>query len=235
MSGGKGNGVPHQVLDTLRKFEAQWVGKQNEMIKKHNDQQAQIAALEAVIKNVATFAATEVAKANGTAQRQIHALMEQGDKIDMNVLVLAELAKEMIGQLTQIDALFQRLHEGTKKALGPPTTEALQEFDNALELAEADVAKIKEDATNWYHELVASSFKVVRQRLTDEAKAREEKATEQAKAAKEAAEKAQAALDESQRVESELKKAAEGDRSLTPTTSGGPGTVFPEGADIFGG
>lgn len=248
MSGGKGNGVAHQVIDMVRRIEAQQNGKIAELIKKHNDLAAAIAAQEQVMKQMAGFTAAEMGKFQGETAKHVSILARSVDGIDLNVLALAEMAKEIIGQLTQIDTVFKNLHSRTRNILanghaalsddGQPrqlTAEDLTAFNKALELSEEEIAKVRNDATDWYKNLVASAFKTVQEKRAQaekEALEAEAKAKAEAEAA---AAKAEAEKTEAETVNAELKAAAEAERTIVTNKSGGPGAAFPEGADIFGG
>lgn len=79
--------------------------------------------------------------------------------------------------------------------------------------------------------MVASSFKAVRERLEkDDQERKAQEAAVAAEAEKKAAEVAEASV-----VEAELKKAAVDELSIARHTSGGSGSPFPDGAEIFGG
>jgi hypothetical protein len=241
MSGGN---VAHQVLDRLAKFEAQWSGKQNELVKKHNELASQIVAIEQIVKQVAAFTASEMGKFQGTAASHISALARSVSGLDLNILALAEMLKEVIGQLTHVDAIFKRVHVATTNILANShgalsedgnirelKPEDLETFKNVLELSEQDMAKVKTDAEEWYQNLIMTAFKTAQERIaTQEREALEREAKEKAEA-----DKVAAAAAESENVEAELKKAADAERTIVTQTSGGPGTAFPEGADIFGG
>lgn len=235
MSGGKNGGVPHRVFDELAKFEAKWNGKQNELIKKHNEMGANMAAIEQMVKQMAGFMASEMGKFQGTVAQHIGTLGRTTSGLDLNVLALAEISKEVFGQLTQIDALLKKIHSATGKLItGPVTTEALEEFNKVLDLTEEEVKDVKADAEEWYKSILQSSFQAAQERImaAEKEALAQQKADEEA--AKAAAEKAEAAT-EKETVEAELKKAAEAEKTVVANVSGGPGAAFPEGADIFGG
>ncbi len=238
MSGGK-SGVAHQVLDLVRKIEAQQNGKIAELVKKHNDLVASNAALEKMLQQVMGFTASEMGKHQGTITSHIGTLARSVDGLDLNVLALAELAKEMVGQLTQVDAIFKRFHETVGSLLSTHmTNEETAKYNAALELSEEEIANVRTEASEWYKKLVMSSFKTVQERRAaaeKEAAEAEAKAKEEAKAAAEAAEKAEQDKTEAAVVNGELKAASEAERTVVANQSGGPGSAFPEGADIFGG
>lgn len=217
MSGGKSNGVGHQVLDRLAKFEALWSSKQAELVKKHNELAAQGAALEQIIKQVANFTASELGKYHGTISGHIATLGRTTSGLDLNVLALAEIVKELVGQLTQVDAIFRKA-----KDAGSNFT---------VDLTDDEVAQVKVDAEAWYKDLMASAFKTARENI----EAQEAIAIAQEAEARAAAEKAATDQQESATVEKELKDASVSDRTSVAPTSGGPGSQFPEGADLFGG
>jgi hypothetical protein len=254
---GSSNGVPHQVLDQLRKFQAAWEGKLSEVVKKHNDLSAHITAVEGSLKNVAAFTAAEMGKTAGLTQRALNGLAETTSHIDKNVLALAELCKELVGQITQIEYLVIKSHSAVRGmfeikdvnftigADGEPLREwpertldgdntAIKNFISALAFAESDIAHIKADAEKRYADWVAASFKSVRERIEADDKAHREQQEAAEREAKEAAERAATAEAEAKAVEKELQMAGLDERALSGQTSGGSGSPFPEGAVIFG-
>jgi hypothetical protein len=250
---GKSPGVAHRALDEIIKFKTSLivdVGKfktdvlkaigdivasVSEVQTKHNDLAANLSAVEGMTQNIARFVASELGKMGGSVQRHLQDLDKSTSAIDLNVLALAELSKEVIGQLTQVDALISRLHEATAKVItGPKEASDLNAYNSILELSGTDVMEIKTTAEKWYGDLVASSFKTVRARMEAEDVARREREELDALKAKEAAEAAAANVAESQTMAAELLKANSSDMAVAANTSGGPGSPFPEGAEIFG-
>lgn len=238
------------VITDIGKFKTEIITAVNEIGNKQNDLAAHVMAVEGVAKNTAAFAASEMGKMGGSFQRHLNDLDVAVNAIDLNVLALAEVAKEVIGQLTQIDALMGRLHAATKTIFSHShsglnekepgfvhtlTPEDLEAFRTALVLADSDIQEIKSTAETWYGKLVASAFKTVRERTEAEDRARREKEAAAAKEAKEAAEKAASNKAEVQAVADEMQKANAAELSVAVTTSGGSGAPFPEGAEIFGG
>lgn len=207
--------VAHRVLDAVAKIE----NKQREIAQKHNDMAAQLAAMEGLTKQIAAFTASELGKIGGTLQRQIRSIGEATNAIDVNVLALAEVLKEIISYITQIDYSLSAFR--------------VTGNNSDIEINSAMFAVIKETASNRYKELVAASFKVVQDRLDQEDKERQAKEIAEAQLAKEAAEKA-SAIEESKRIETELQRAHLAERAIVPSVSGGAGSPFPQGAQIFG-
>lgn len=215
--------------DKQAQFEARVLGfcstiekERNEMVKKHNDMASQLVAQEQMIKQMAAFMASEMGKFQGTVAQHVATLGRSTQGLDMNIFALAELCKELVGQVTQMDFIFQKIGAKDNSLLG------------VMELSEEDRAKIKEESTRWYNQLVKSCFA----RAQAEIARQEEAAAEKEKAEREAAEKAaleQEAQSEKAAVNDELKKAAEAERAIVANTSGGPGAAFPDGAEIFGG
>lgn len=264
MSGGKkATTISHRALDEIIKFKtavATDVGQfkidvikaVKEIADRHNDLAAHLAALEGIVNNTAAFAASEIGKLGGMSQRHFNELDKSVNAIDLNVLALAELSKEVIGQLSQVDVLINRLHSTIKtllcgkysglmdEGLDPPGSvrrilpSDIEAFRDALRLAESDVESIKANAEKWYGDLVASAFKIVRTRLDAEDEIRREKEAVAAQEAKEAVEKAAADEAETKAVEAEIQKANSDDLAVAATTSGGSGSPFPVGAEIFG-
>lgn len=246
MSGGKGNGLSHQVLDKIVKFEASQQAKMGELIAKHNSMAAQINAQEAIMKNMAAWIAQELGKAQGTHQGQIRLLRDSIGGMDLNVLALAEVCREMIGQFTQVDTVLKKLHASVEKILidnrhGDAsgrlvelTQEDIKGFRDILALSEAEIDTVKKDAQDWYADLLKASFKIAKDRI-DEGLAQEKAAAEAEQAAKEAADKAVVDAEESKVVEAELQNASAAERTVAANVSGGPGSAFPEGAEVWGG
>lgn len=262
MSGGtKTTTISHRALDEIIKFKTSVVTDigqfkvdiikaVREIAEKHNDLAAQLVALEGIAKNTAAYVASEIGKLGGMSQRHFNDLDESVNAIDRNVLALAELSKEVIGQLTQIDLLIARLHSSTRVLLSNTypnlddtmpsggvkqlTSSDIQNFKDVLELSAADVLEIKANAEKWYDNLVASAFKTVRSRIDAEDKVRKEKEAAAVQETKEAAEKAAANEAEIKAIEVEIQKANADDLAVAATTSGGVGASFPAGAEIFG-
>lgn len=242
------SGAEHRIKDMLVKFEANVSSKIAEIANKHNDVVAKVAAIEGMVSQVAAFTASETGKFQGTVQGQMQTLGQSMSGIDLNVLALAELNKEVIGQLVQIDAIFKKLHgsvlnlfANTHTLLGDGsgavrqlTNEDIAAFKNALEVTESDVSQIKVDADAWYSELLKSSFGRARERIENQAKAAAAEAELEAAAAVVAEEAAKNAAEETA-VQAELKNAELVERAVTAAASGGAGAAFPEGAEIFGG
>lgn len=242
MSGGKKpTSISHRALDELVKlqtsivtdigaFKTEVIKAITEVSTKHNDLAAHLAAVEGVTNNVAQFAASEIGKLGGTMQQQMNIVGQATNAIDLNVLALAELMKEVIGQITQVDVIFKKLHQGVRR-LATSNHLDISTFSDVLDLADSEIAQVKADAEKWYQQMVASSFKAVRERLEkDDQERKAQEAAVAAEAEKKAAEVAEASV-----VEAELKKAAVDELSIARHTSGGSGSPFPDGAEIFGG
>lgn len=262
MSGGK---VAHELIDKMVKLEAKLVGKHNELAKahnallttqqelitKHNEMGAGIHALEQLVNQVAGFTASELGKFQGTSEQHIKQLARSLSGMDINLLALAEIAKEIIGQLTQVDSIFKKTHSATKNLLSNMfgalnddgqakmmTPEMIEEFKTALELSETEIATVRVEAEAWYKRLVASSITKVHDQIDAHDKAAAEleaKQKAEAEAAALQAEEAEKAKGEKETVEAELRAASEAERSIVTNKSGGPGSAFPDGSDIFGG
>jgi hypothetical protein len=261
-------GVAHRVFDEFVKFQTaiatdvgtfkvevqKTMSAAIETIKeigqKHNDLAAHVAAVEGTLKNTTAWTASELGKMGGSVQRHLNGLDQTTSAIDLNVLALAELAKELVGQLVQIDALINRLHTTVKNmfanshrgladdvpsgAVRPLTSEDVEAFKNALELSAADINEIKTNAEQWYGDLVASAFKTVRDRLDVEDAAKKEEAAA-VQEAKEMAEKAATDTTELKAMQQEIQNADITEQAISDTISGGSGSPFPEGAELFGG
>lgn len=245
MSGGKKTTtISHRALDEIIKFKTSVVTDLGqfkvdiikavrEIADKHNDLAAHFTALEGMVNNTAAFAASEIGKLGGTSQRHFNDIDRSMNAVDLNVLALAELSKEVVGQLTQVDVIFRKLDKSLKFLLG--NNPAIQtQIDKAFDLSEAEISEVKANAEKWYGDLVASAFKTVRARIDTEDAARREKEAAATQEAKEAAEKAAADEAETKAVEAEIQRANIDDLSVASATSGGSGSPFPVGAEIFG-
>jgi fructose-specific phosphotransferase system component IIB len=239
---GSNGSLSHRTLDELAKFDTKWGGRFNELVTKHNDMAANLAAIETMVKDIAAYTAGELGKMQGEMKATYESVGRSLGGMDMNILALAEMAKEVFGQLTQVDTLFRQLHTAFSKFVANTHSDAegrvleltpddVASFNSALEIADVEVSRIKTEAEKWYQDVTASAFKTVREKLE---KAEEERLTNE-KRAKEEAEKVAASKAESDGIETELKGAQDIDNAISRTSSGGPGSDIPEGAEIFGG
>lgn len=246
--------VMEKILSRVNEFTAKWevshremLAKQNELVAKHNDLTAQNAALEGLVQGFLKHVMSEQGKFQGLVQNHLQALGHGMYGVDVNVLALAEISKEILGQLTQVDFIFKKFHSGTKKIIDnshgkPPVLLVpgdIEAFNNVLEISTSETDEIKNKAEAWYKDLLASAFKTAREKMAQQEKEAHEKAAEEAAKAKELAlaeEASLAAVAEAENVEKELKKAELDERGLVHTPSGGgQGSPFPDGAEIFGG
>lgn len=234
----KDTSISHRALDQLTKLQASIVtdvGKfktdvikdfttlrdgvvsnLTELTQKHNDLCAQVSALQEIQQQLAGFVASEMGKTHGQIEGRFQTIGRSMEAFDVNILALAELNKEVIGQLTQINLFLERLSSYT----GTPAISA------------EEVVKITADAEAWYKDLLKAAFGRARASFARQQQEAEEKAVAAEEAAKQVANEAA----EKAGIEEELKKAASGERAIVTTTSGGgAGSEFPEGADIFGG
>jgi hypothetical protein len=188
-----------KMLAQLKDFAKDWEGRQKELVEKHNQMAAQLAAQETLTQQVANFAASEFGKMQAKLNLYFQSIDGALHHHDVNNIALSELLKEVFGQLTQADLFF-------KKLAAPGGL--------SLELDEADAASIKRDATSWYEDLVGSAFKVANEMV--ERQRLEVEEARKAEAERIAAEKQKAADDksEAERMESEFRKAEGQDRGL---------------------
>lgn len=242
MSKHNGRSSGPSPIDRIVKFEAEVAAKVNaqnkllgEVVTKHNDLAAKIEAVEHIAKQIAAFTASEMGKFQGTVMGHIGTLGRTTQGLDLNVLAMAEILKEVVGQLTQADAIFQKLAANAATFLNNSMLDKEKLFASCFELSEEEIATVKTEAEAWYKELLKSSFKTARESI--EAAEAEAMAREQAEreAAEKAALAAQADQKEEAAVEKELKDAATAERTVATSVSGGQGSPFPEGAEIFGG
>lgn len=232
MNSKKDTSVSHRALDEIvkiktalvtdiGKFKLEVVNQLKDFAEKHNSLAAQVASLEGVLKNLMNFVASELGKGQGSFEARFISIARSIRGVDVNVLAIAEMQKEIIGQLTQIDAVFQKLRSSGN--------------DLPIDLTEAEIEQVKTDAGAWYQDLLQSAFVAAQESMKRQEKAADEAYEAEQKRAKEAAEKLAAEQTQAQSIEDELKKAAANERAVTTSTSGGPGSDFPEGAEIFGG
>lgn len=186
-----------ELLGKLKEFAGLWEGRQRELVTKHNEMAAQLAAQEQLVKKVAEFTAAEIGKTQARLNMYFESIEKALHHHDVNDLAAAEMMKELFGQLTQVDLYLKRIADETK-----------------LALSESDIVGIKADATEWYDSVVKSAFTHANETI---AKAQDE-ALEARKAeqAKIALEKEQAAADktEAERMEAEFIRADRQDRGI---------------------
>lgn len=206
-------GGVEQLLDRLKSFGEAWEKKQNELVAKHNELAKAIQEVQAGQQKIAVFAAQEVGKLLAQQQVLARELGKSIDHLDLNVLASAEILKEIFGQLTQIDTLFNKWQAESGKT---------------IEVAEADIEVIKKQAEDWFKDVTASAFRTIQQRREEEEKAR----LEAEQKAKEEAEKAAKDKAEAEAVEQEMLK---GEAGVQQVGAGGPGSEIPDGAEVFGG
>jgi hypothetical protein len=193
-------------------------GKLKELVDKHNSLVAAHNTNDDMLKKVIGFAAGSVGEVQAKHQHDTELLQKSLMGLDNNVLALAEMMKEVCGQLRQCDVFFERL--AAKAGV-------------ELNIVEDDVEKIKQEAENWFHELVGSAFERVREKRIEQEKT--ERARQEAELkAKEEAEKAARDKEEADKMAEGLQEAEKIDRSVF-VGSGGSGSEIPEGADVFGG
>lgn len=149
---------------------------------------------------------TSTASEIGKLYGTLEGHMQALSGLDLNILASAEVLKVVMQQLGIFTALFQKMGA------------------TVVPLTDAEVEEAKKWAEQNFNTVVAASFRTVKDRLELEAKE-----------FREAQEKAEAEKAESKSVETELKKAMEVDTALGKSASGGPGSDYPEGAEIFRG
>ncbi len=200
------------------------VKKLNERLKeltnKHNNLVTQVEGMNQALRQIVKLATAQLGSFEGRQQAAINEFDRTMTGLDRNVLALAEMMKEVFGQLEQTDFFFARLSEKVAGA-------------NLLLLSPEDQILLKAQALEHYKDVTAAAFERVRVRLVDEAKEHAAKA-ESEQRAKEAAEKLAADAEEAERVRLACEQAEKVDRSGV-TESGGAGATIPDGADIFGG
>jgi len=191
------------LLSLVQRFGAQWEQKQKELVEKHNELAAQLAAQDQLIKQVANFSAAEIGKMMAKLNMYFQSVDGALHHHDINDIAAAEMLKEIFGQLTQVEVFFRRV---------PGLDVSLSDFE---------VEQIKGEATAWFDATVKSAFAKANEMVEEQRKAVEtaraqEKAA--AVAAQQAKEKEQADLDEATRMEKELLQANKQDLGLAPSS-----------------
>lgn len=207
-----------QILDIVK----QQRDKVKEVVEKHNELTAKLSDVEKRQQQIAVFAAQEFGKLMAQTRTTTQSLVDSIDHLDLNVLSMVEILKELFGQITQADHFFKKLAHGDL----PPVP-----GNDPLELSEEEIKQVKDEAETWYNDVVASAFKKVQDRRAEEDRRRAEELKKQKEAAEQAAKDEQ----EKRTVEKELQSAAEQERGVQVVGTGGPGAAIPEGADVFGG
>lgn len=202
-----------------RKIDSESVHQQMiQIIERHNEMAANVAACEQMLRTLLTTVGSEI----GMLKANFELLVRESDRmwagLDRNVLALAEIIKEIFGQLSRFDFFFQKMSSAARVS---------------LRLDEDESARLQIDASRWYQQVTAQAFETVRTRFAEEEQKRMAQAVAE-EAARKAAEQAAVDTDERNRVEAELRSAAASDRSVT-VEIGGAGAPIPDGADIFGG
>ncbi len=189
-----------KMLGMLKEFAQRWEGVQKELVEKHNSMAAQLAAQEAMFKQLSQFSAMEF----GKMQAKLNLWFESVDCAlhhhDVTYIACAEILKEVFGQLTQVDLYFRRI--------------------SGLDISFSDreIETVKKDATEWFNSVMVSAFKTANETVEMQRQAAEE--ARQQEKEKLAAEKEQAAADraEAERMESELQNAEKQDRGVAPAS-----------------
>lgn len=209
----KGDGMSSEFKDLLVRRMSGLETKQAEIIAKHNELAAQIGSIEELFGKLTAAITGQFGNLEAYTQGNFDRIGRSLGGMDMNILSLAEVVKEVYGHMSQFSTLLTRTGAD-------------------LKIEEEEMGTIKEAALQWYQNNVASAFRKVRKDMEEADKAAQ---AEQEKAKKEA-EEASKAKTEAETIEQELRNAETVDRgiSLTPV-SGGGGAEFPPGAEIFGG
>ncbi len=205
-----------------------------EAIEKHNDLAASVSALEAIVRNVAGFAASKAGHADGNLEARFISIARGIRGQDLNILAMGEVLKEVVGQLTQTDAIFRKLMTNRDHFLDGNLVQN-ETFAKCFELSAEEVEMVKKDAESWYTDLVRSAFKTAQEKVREQEREADAAYEAEQQRAKEAAEQAAAEQAKTQAIKDELEKATQDERSISASTSGGPGADFPKGAEIFGG
>lgn len=173
-----------------------------------NALEAKVDHLAKRVDELGKFAGGLITELNSLKQNIGSQLQINGqaiDSIDTNVLVLAEVLKEVFGQLTQIDEMLRLVDQ-------KPENKTLDE--------RIDADAIRVQAESWFKDTVSSAF----------GKIRSERAA--LVATQNAAKKEQDGKAEAARAQEELLNA---DTPSMSATMAGPGSDIPAGAQVFGG
>lgn len=180
------------VTGKIQSFAAEWAEKHNQLAK----------SVESIFK----MATAELGKVWSNQQ----GLADSLDHMDLNVLAIAEINKNIYRRLTEHEAKLKKLEELADTPL------------LSQDLADAWDAEYKEE--------IKKAFTIVLERRAKEDAARAE-AREREKREAAAAEEAKK---EAERAEEELRR-AESEGLVRDAASGGQGASIPDGAQIFGG
>ncbi len=178
---------------------------------------------KAVKESFEKFTADVIVKVNGLAkmvggqQAQLSILAASGEGIDRNVLAMAEMMKEVFGQLTMIDEMLKAL-------------EFTRDNKPLEDLVDSDL--VKTTALAWYRDVLKSSFELVDKKLKDHQEAQAAAEAEKARAAAAPAE-LQVSVDQQERESMEEELAGASPIALSAPTKVEP--HIPEGTQIFGG
>lgn len=200
-----------KMLGMLKDYAANWDKVQKQLVDKHNEMAAQLAAVEQLVNNVAKFSAGEFGKMQAKLNFWFQSVDAALHHHDVNHLAASEIMKEIFGQLTQVDFYL-------KKAFGFTISGAPEESDKWFSLDSEEVEKIKTEATEWFDSVLASAFKtanesVNRQRQEADEARKKEQEERAAAMQKEADDKSEAA-----RMEAELQNAEKQDRGVAPAS-----------------
>jgi len=203
------------IGDRVDRFMKAMDAKMGELVQKHNDQAAAIGDLQKVQQQIATFAASEFGKVLGQQQAIAMELGKSIDHLDVNVLALAEVSKEVFGQFQQLDYILQN--------------GAVVDGKLITDIPDTAIPEIKDGATKWHTDVVSAAFKTVVER-------RQAEETNRAKAAAQVQEEAlQAAIDRDEAAKAENELRAAESASIISQGAGGSGVDIPVGADVYGG
>lgn len=214
--------VAHKVLDEMHKFQVSVSQKLSEVVEKHNELAAKIAGLEAVCKNVMQFSASEIGKLQAHQQLVNQEIGISMSRMDMNVLALAEMTKDIFIKMQESEAQILNLRD----ALIDNPEDNFAAILNCMNLDDERYEQVKSCALSLRDAYMKAAFKKVQDEIEAEDKKRSEDIE---KAQKEAESKAEADT-----VEKELQRADALDKGISLSVAG-PGSSFPEGAEIFGG
>lgn len=199
------NGTRPNKQPTIRElvidFAKKWEKTQKELVDKHNDMAAQLAAQEQLLENLGKFTAKEFGETQAKLNLWFSSVEGALHHHDVSHLASAEILKEIFGQLTQIEHFLQKISGSI-----------------SLELSTEDLEQIKTKASEWFNSVIKSAFFTANNEVDRQKREAEE--SRKIEMERIAAEKNKAAEDktEAERIEEEFQRSELQDRGLLSST-----------------
>lgn len=156
----------------------------------------------------------------GQQEAKIGVLAGSADGLDNNVLALAEMMKEVFGQLTQFDELLKILDF---RKDGKPLDELI------------DVELVKKQATSWYQDILKDSFQKVHKRMEEHRAQQLAQKAEKERLEKQKAEEVEKAVTDTKERETMEAERQTIESNPLAQSSVSEQSPIPEGAHVFGG